>query len=269
MRRIARIILPVLALVAAMQSRAQELPAGAVVQTNTPAASATAAETSLRAGLRLDAAKDFSGALVHFQKAAEQGSAEGAFRVATYRLGGREAVVEGGSAVSEDLPEAIKQLQRAAHLGHVEAMRVLGACLTKGRGVPQDKIEARKWWRIAAARGDDTARAYLELTAEELSTEELAEAERRAADLAPKIERPNARPDEKAGQVRLMLNGISGPESRRVALINNQAFSVGEQKKLSFPGTNLVLRCVEITTSTVRVQANDSEEVVTLGFAVQ
>ena len=191
-----------------------------------------------------------------------KGSPAGAFLAASYLLSGRPSIKEGSTAVSENLAEAIHLLDVAAQSGHTEAMRVLGACFARGRGVPQDRVEACKWWKLAADRGDDSAKAYLNHLEEQISASDRSDARTRASKFVPRI--PIA---ETPTQVRVRLNGISGAASRRVALINNQPFLVGEQKRLALgAGTNLLVRCVEITGSSVQIQENNSNDLVTLTF---
>ena len=216
----------------------------------------------IRNGLKLEADGDLASALLSFKKAAEKGNPDGAFLAASYLLSGRPSTKEGSAAVSENLGEAVQLLDSAAQAGHKEAMRVLGACYAKGRGVSQDKVEAGKWWSLAADRGDDSAKAYLDHLEEQMSSSERSDAKTRAGKFVARI--PLA---ESHSQVRVRLNGISGTASRRVALINNQPFLIGEQKQLVLgAGSNLVVRCVEITGSTVQIQENDSKDLVTLTF---
>ncbi len=219
----------------------------------------------IRGGLKLEADGDMPSALMSFKRAAEKGSPEGAFLAASYLLSGRLSMKEGSAAVPENLAEGIHFLDAAAHAGHMEAMRVLGACFAKGRGVPQDRIEACKWWRLAADRGDDSAKAYLDHLEEQISVPDRSDAKIRASKFVPRALLVEAQP-----QLRVRLNGISGTASRRFALINNQPFSVGEQKRLVLgASTNLLVRCVAITGSSVQIQENDSKDLVTLTFGLQ
>ncbi len=223
-------------------------------------------EALIQKGLQHEAAEDFSSALVCFRTAAKKGSPEGAFRSASYLLSGRISAKHGESPVPEDLPDAIKLLESSAAAGHPEAMRVLGACHATGRGVSQDKIEACKWWRLAGERGDEASKSYLEHLQGQLN-----DADRTAAlDRANKFAQSHSAVEpvpNRSDLVRLKLNGISGTAFRRVALINNQSFFAGEQKRLPLAnGTNLLVRCVEIRSSEVVIQEGDSPAVVTLTF---
>ena len=57
---------------------------------------------------------------------------------------------ENGWGVPQDFVEAAKWYQRAADQGHLSAQYMLGHIYEKGRGVLKDDIEAVKWWRLAA-----------------------------------------------------------------------------------------------------------------------
>jgi len=72
-----------------------------------------------------------------WRKAAEQGHAD-----AQYSLGGMRGVSNAESA---------KWYRKAAEQGHKAAQQSLGYMYEKGEGVPQDKAEARKWFRKANA----------------------------------------------------------------------------------------------------------------------
>jgi len=50
-----------------------------------------------------------------------------------------------------------------ADQGHASAQHSLGVCYQKGYGVPQDRTEAARWYRLAAAQGRATAKKVLEL----------------------------------------------------------------------------------------------------------
>jgi hypothetical protein len=51
--------------------------------------------------------------------------------------------------------------RRAAEQGHAEAQSQLGWCYYSGQGVPQDYVEAVKWYRKAAEQGDANAQRSL------------------------------------------------------------------------------------------------------------
>lgn len=55
----------------------------------------------------------------------------------------------------------IRELLQLAEKGNAEAQTNLGRCYAGGLGVPQDYVEAVKWWRKAAEQGDAKAQNYL------------------------------------------------------------------------------------------------------------
>ena len=64
---------------------------------------------------------------------------------------------EVGSGVPEDEVEAVKWYRKAAEQGHAEAQTDLGRCYNYGRGVKEDAVEAVKWYRKAAKQRNTTA----------------------------------------------------------------------------------------------------------------
>jgi hypothetical protein len=70
------------------------------------------------------------------------------------------------------------------------------------------------------------------------------------------------RPVLKAGPQSVRLGGIVGTEERRVALINNQGFEAGEERRVRIPNSReeFMLRCVEIRESSVVVTIDGGVE---------
>jgi len=66
-----------------------------------------------------------------------------------------------GDGVTEDKMEAAKWFRLAADQGNAMAQSNLGVCYVRGDGVPQDKAEAMKWFRLAADQGDADAQRAL------------------------------------------------------------------------------------------------------------
>lgn len=56
----------------------------------------------------------------------------------------------------------------------------------------------------------------------------------------------------------LRLTGLSGPENRRLALINNQTFAAGESARVKLKGGEVKLLCKEIRNRSVIVQLDGS-----------
>jgi TPR repeat protein len=74
--------------------------------------------------------------------------------------GDAEAMVALGQD-AEDLVEEVDWYRRAAEAGSAEGLYHLAVCCFQGRGVPEDKAEARRWFQRAAAAGHAGAREAL------------------------------------------------------------------------------------------------------------
>jgi hypothetical protein len=61
----------------------------------------------------------------------------------------------------------------------------LGGCYREGQGVPQDYIEAYKWYNLATAQGDKQAGGFRDDLSQQMTREQIAEAQRRASALRP------------------------------------------------------------------------------------
>ena len=81
---------------------------------------------------------------------------------------------------SGNISEAISEWMAAAEAEDGRAMLALGRAYRQGLGVLQDYVEAHKWFNLAAARGDADALAEREALAEKMTSQQLAEAQKRA-----------------------------------------------------------------------------------------
>ena len=68
-----------------------------------------------------------------------------------------------GEGVPQDFVEAVKWYRKAAKQEYADAQYNLGWMYRKGDGVPQDEVEAVKWWRKAAEQGFAVAQFNLGL----------------------------------------------------------------------------------------------------------
>ena len=85
-----------------------------------------------------------------------------------------------GEGVPQDYVEAVKWFRKAAEQGDAVAQNNLGAMHDNGTGVPEDDVQAYAWFNIAAAQGDELAEENKERVTESMTREQLA----RAQDLA-------------------------------------------------------------------------------------
>ena len=90
-----------------------------------------------------------------------------------------------GQNVPQDYAEAVKWFRLAANRGYAGAQSNLGVMYINGRGVPQDYVEAHKWLNLAGAGGDKNAAQILSGVEGNMTREQIAEAQRRAAAWKP------------------------------------------------------------------------------------
>ena len=130
-----------------------------------------------------------------YRKAAEQGDAD-----AQSSLGG---MYEKGQGVTQDYVEAAKWFRRAAEQGDISGESGLAVCYYAGEGVPKDSIEAYKWLNLASAHSgnNEIERKLIETCAnlrdgmvkgEEITPEQIAEAQRLSAAFVPRKETPGS-----------------------------------------------------------------------------
>ncbi len=83
-------------------------------------------------------------------------------RVLAVMIAAGSAMAAGAASAEEELtPEQIAKLQRTAEQGNAEAQFSLGFVYDYGLGVPEDDIEAVRWYRLSAEQGDAEAQAFL------------------------------------------------------------------------------------------------------------
>jgi hypothetical protein len=70
-------------------------------------------------------------------------------------------------------------LDEAEH-GACDALYNLGMMYSTGRGVSVDFVEAHKWFNLAAVKGNSDAQTWRKELAQEMTTTQIAEAQRQA-----------------------------------------------------------------------------------------
>ena len=90
-----------------------------------------------------------------------------------------------GEGVPEDDVEAAKWYRLAAEQGLPQAQLDIGLRLGVGQGVPKNTIEAYKWLNLAASQGNELAEQARELVAQEMSPEQIAEAQQLSTNWKP------------------------------------------------------------------------------------
>ena len=88
---------------------------------------------------------------------------------------------EMGEGVPENYIEALKWYRMAAEQGDAEAQYNLGVMYNNGKGVPENKIMAYFWSSLAKTQGDEDAVKYIEIVKKDMTYEQIAEAQALAA----------------------------------------------------------------------------------------
>ncbi len=155
-----------------------------------PAADYGNAEVQFHMGMKFangaGATRDYTQAAEWYHKAADQSHS-----LAQFNLG---MMYASGQGVSQDAAQSAMWFGRAARLGDAGAQFNLGESCHRAslqgarKDAPESRIEAYKWYRLAAAQGyQDSETAYLTLTVN-MSREDVAVGNRRVADF--KVEKP-------------------------------------------------------------------------------
>jgi hypothetical protein len=118
-----------------------------------------------------------------WRKAAEQGYIPAQNRMGRVYENGLSAADFSGkhSGVADivrvDYPEAVKWYRKAANQGDAQSQEALGDMYAKGRGVPQDTVQAYVWYTLAMQQGYADAGNDCQRVAAVLTPEQLAEAQ--------------------------------------------------------------------------------------------
>ncbi len=129
---------------------------------------------------------DHREAVKWYRLAADQGHAS-----AQHAVGSSYAKGEG---MPQDYRGTVKWYRKAAEQGHAWGQHSLGNSYAKGEGVPQDYVKAHAWLNLAAThkfRLGTSGMSFLEIRdrlAAQMTTAQIAEAQKLAADLWQRIE---------------------------------------------------------------------------------
>jgi uncharacterized protein len=88
--------------------------------------------------------------------------------------------------VPQDDLEAVRWYTLAAEQGDSYAQNGLGQLYRNGYGVEQDYVQGYKWLQLAAAQGHEDAAKALAAIAGRMTTDQIAEAKQLAADWKPR-----------------------------------------------------------------------------------
>ncbi len=158
--------------------------------------------------------QDYSEALKWFSLAAEQGDAQAQYVLGSMYFEGRgvpqvyseafkwfslaakqgDAAAQNslanmyvdGKGVPKDYSKALKWVRMAAEQGNAVAQNGLGKLYSNGHGVAKNYVQAHMWYNLAAAQGHEAAKKSRRLAEKLMSREQIAEAQRLAAEWTEK-----------------------------------------------------------------------------------
>ena len=81
--------------------------------------------------------------------------------------------------------KALAEWRSGAEAGEAKAMLALGRLYVQGLGVPQNYVQAHMWFNLAASRGEATAVAERNTLAEQMTEQQIAEAQKLALEWQP------------------------------------------------------------------------------------
>ncbi len=113
--------------------------------------------------------KDSDQAIIWFEKASDEGDPNAQFNLAVL-------LSNDSHGITKDLERAVRLYRSAAEKGHYPSQARLGHMYSIGQGVKKDRIQAYVWLSLAAQHGIGTALNALEAVANQMSSEEKAEA---------------------------------------------------------------------------------------------
>jgi TPR repeat protein len=122
--------------------------------------------------------KNYAEAVKWYRLGADQGDAR-----CQWLLGG---MYNAGKGVPQSYATAVKWYRLAAAQGYPNGQWVLGTMFEHGWGVPQSYVLAHMWYNLAAAAAHDHAPDYRDRIASKMTSSQIAEAQRLAAEWKPK-----------------------------------------------------------------------------------
>ena len=96
---------------------------------------------------------------------------------AQYNLG---VMYEWGNGVPQDDVEAMKWYRLSAGQSHRDAQNNLGAMYSKGEGVAQNFVEALKWFVVSADNGSEGGRKNIDIVEKRMTSGQITQAKKLA-----------------------------------------------------------------------------------------
>ena len=184
---------------------------------------------------------NFSAAAEWFCRAADRGIVNSQWRLGQILLEGRPKVAQGSVAVAADKDAGIKWLLLAANQGNSGAQLDLGQWFERR----QDYVEAHKWYKLGARNNPLTEKMRLEPLILKMSSDQIREGQKRAEQFVPHMPSKKEMPEPQY-LADIVLKGISGLPSHRLALINNQTIAQDEEGNVKVGLKTLRVKVLEI-----------------------
>ncbi|MBI5685535.1 MAG: sel1 repeat family protein [Verrucomicrobia bacterium] len=121
--------------------------------------------------------KDPAEAVKWYRKAADQG-----YKVAQILLA---FCYKNGEGVATNEVEAVKWFRKAGEQGDQLGQYMMGFCSQYGKGAASNLVEAHKWFSLSAAQDYDLAKKTQSEIRQQMTKEQLAEAERLVREFKP------------------------------------------------------------------------------------
>jgi hypothetical protein len=219
------------------------------------------AQAQFDLGRRLSSSGAYRSAANWYLKAALQDHLEAQTEIGAMLVQGRGGLVFGQYSVAKNEQEGVVWLAKAANRGSPGAMHLLARSYLNGAGVKVDRVEAYKWLKLAVDRSQFMDKGELDQLILEMSSEDIAQGQRRADQF--RIQDPKPRTSaESSGLIsdHLVLKGIMGSSSKRLALINSRTFEAGETALVKTTAGDVEVRCLEIGEGFVRIKVGTNAE---------
>jgi uncharacterized protein len=92
-----------------------------------------------------------------------------------------------GKGVAQNSKTAFSLFYRAASAGYAPSQNPLGVAYALGQGIPKDLVRAYMWFNIAAANGSKDAAKNRELAAQQMTPNQIEEAQRLSSEWTPEL----------------------------------------------------------------------------------
>ncbi|HEX3855824.1 MAG TPA: tetratricopeptide repeat protein [Verrucomicrobiae bacterium] len=200
-----------------------------------------------------------SDALNWYEAAAKQKSIEGEYEAGNLLLFGRFGIPKDQS-ISAKPTEGLKWTYLAAINGHQGAWRNMAKALQTGTGCSTNLIESYSWLNLLADTGDIVGRVEMNNLALKLSSDEILNGKSLAEEMKsghwPQLDLTHSA----TSIVPLVLQGISGPKSNRLAIINNITFAENDTSAFKVNGQIVKVTCLKISDVGVMIKVEGEDE---------